>query len=197
MDVRPDSLANERRNAVGDTAERGSSAGAVNEGAVEVHAVGADCITRPRLKGCGIQHRDQDNASGDVFGTDFAEQPFERHRSFVFVAVRAAERHEAPARFCVASHPDRERDEVIAPDGVVFERHPVVAVAGRFQVEIVGSDDGARHDQLALCEAMKSASTSTPRPGPSGMLRVPSSLSVKWPPQTPRVSSLWLTLNST
>jgi len=87
VDARPDVLAEESGDAVGDAAQCRLFPRAVDEGAVEVHTVVKHAGACAAAKGGRIQYRNQDDAPDDTVGIDLAQQVLERNRAFVLVAV--------------------------------------------------------------------------------------------------------------
>ncbi len=145
VDTRPDVIAHERRDAVRDAVERRGFSGAVDEGAVEVHAVLGDGLARVALEGGRVEDRDKNDAAAHILGADFAEQVLQCHGAFDFVAMIGAKGDEPATGGGLGTDPDREREKMIAPDAVVFESDEVIAAAGRIEIKAGRTDDGAVH----------------------------------------------------
>ena len=144
MNLRPDETAHEIGDAVRDAAER-RPAGAVDEGAIEI-----DAIVQSRIAGSGlerrhVEHWNEDDAPVDGFDVDVAHQMADRDRPFIFVAVIGAERDQPLSRLGFRSDHHRQRNEMIAPDRIMFERDVIVAAALRFEIELVWPDDQPFH----------------------------------------------------
>ena len=145
MDVGPNCLAHECGNAMRDSGERRRGAGSIDESAVQIHAVVERAIARAAPERGRIQHGDENDSSQHVFRADFAHQTLDRHRPFVLVAVIGAERDESFAGLALWADKDSERNQVIAPNAVVLQGDPIVAATGRFEIELVGTNDLSCH----------------------------------------------------
>ena len=118
---------------------------AVDERAVQVHAVGADAVAR-----AGAERLEFSTGTRMIRPTTRStsispHQRLDRRRALVFVAVRRAERDDAAPRLGLRADEDGQGDQVRPPHRAVLERDPVVATAGGFEVEPIGLDHGAGH----------------------------------------------------
>jgi len=109
-------------------------------------------LARAGAEGGHVQHRDEDDPAEHLVGPDLAQQLLEDDRPLDLVAVVGAERHQAAAGLDVRADEDREGDQVVAPDAIVLERHPVVAPAGGVEIELRRPDDHARHRPIPRWE---------------------------------------------
>ena len=105
----------------------------------------------------------------------------------------------------MAEGPRRVEAAIAIAEAAIAERHDGAALRHDLPVHVDDALVGPLHDllswpeggQFTRCARMKSRSTSTPIPGPCGIATVPSSARWNRVSVMPRVSALWLTLNST
>jgi hypothetical protein len=103
---------------------------------------------RSRTKRRNVQDRHEDDPPGHVGDVDLALQMVQHDRALVFVPVIATEGDETLARFRLRADHHGHRDEVVAPDGIVLQRHEVVAAARGVEIEFLRADDPAFHGGL-------------------------------------------------
>ena len=141
MHAWPNILADEGCNAVRDARERRRFASSINKRAIEIHAIVERAFTSAREKGSRIEHRNENDPAEHIGELDLTDQMLENHRPFIFVAVIRAGRDEPFAGLGLRSDEDRQGQQVIAPNAVVFEGHPIVAAARGIEIEAIGTND--------------------------------------------------------
>ena len=151
VDVRPDVLAHEAGDAVGDPRHGRGGARAFDEDPVEVEAVVPGALARPDPEGGGVEDRHQHHAAEHVPGADLPEQVLDRHRPLVLVAVAGAERDQALPRTRLRADDDGQGDQVTSPDAGVGQGDPVVAPARAFEIELTRGDDSSFHVNVSCC----------------------------------------------
>ena len=150
VDVRPDALAHEADDAVGDSRHGRGDAGPLDEDPVEIEAVVACALAGADAEGGDVEDRHQHDAAEDVFAADFPQQVLDRHRTLVFVAVAGAERDQAFARTRLRAGDDGEGNQVASPDAGMGQGDPVVAPPGALEIDFTGRDDSAFHVNISL-----------------------------------------------
>ena len=95
MYVGPDLGSHEVGYPVCDPGECRGATGFVDEGSVEVDAVGADALPPACPEGGRTYDRNQHNPSSHCGAVDLAEEVLESYRALVLVTVSGSERHQA------------------------------------------------------------------------------------------------------
>ena len=124
--ARPDILPHKSGDTVGNARESRGGAGAVHEGPVQVDPVVGVARPAAHVKGRGVEHGNEDQPPLDGCQLDLLKQSLDRHRSFVFVAVIGTRGKKSVAFAHVWSDHDRQGDEMVRPERIVFEGDPVV-----------------------------------------------------------------------
>ena len=119
---------------------------ASDEGPIEIHPIVGRAFARARPKCRRIEHGNENDSSQHILQLDLAHEVLEHDRPFVLVAVIRAESDQPFARLGPWADPHRERNQVIAPNAVVFQGDPIVAAtwANRGRVD----SDGQQRDSI-------------------------------------------------
>ena len=133
--VGPDTGSYEIGDSVRDPGERLGTTGSVDEGSVEVDAVGARTLPPARPEGRRTQDGNQHDPPGHRRSVDVPEEVLESYRALVLVTVGGPERNQPLAFPRSGPDPDGEGYQPLTPDGVVRKGYPVVTAPRRLEIQ--------------------------------------------------------------